>query len=95
VLWIAGAVVVTIGDESSRDTPLRQERYARCMASASTLDFCNDEYAIGERMSGQRARQAAAINALAPVLLGWIGVYVALWLFRWVRKGFASTGPAS
>ena len=56
--------------------------YAACLKSANELfqqNFAHSSVTLAEIM----------VNALGPVILGWVIVFIAIGIVRWVRAGFA------
>lgn len=52
------------------------------------LDTCRKVRSDVYRIERTSRLQVAALLALAPVIVGWLATYFAIWLVRWVRRGF-------
>jgi hypothetical protein len=95
VVWMVGAFFYTITQEQRVLGQLNAELHASCFESANRHDdkaawqACEDS-SVRQMMSDlKQERVEAATVALVPVPLAWGFAYLALFLMRWVKRGFA------
>jgi hypothetical protein len=93
IAWVLGAGIYTLTVDSDANALAASKIALSCEDANNGADpegKCSaraDEY-LAETISADRLE--AAIVAFVPVPLGWGFVYLALFLVRWVRRGFAS-----
>ena len=98
VVWIVGAWVHTCSSAIDRASAFIVSTHVACDGSlagktgdAWTKGFneCNKQADDSLALAVSNARLEATFVALVPVPLGWGFTYLAHFLVRWVRRGFA------
>lgn len=89
IVWAVGAAIHTRNDEIDFWKNFASTGYTICM-EAKSADGAKCSAEMSEALMKLREPfwPNIAFNALAPVLSGWLVAYLALWIFRWVRRGF-------
>ena len=89
VVWIIGAGAYSYDRGMKSDIELATATHVACdEAHPDNTEQCSlNAYAYLER-AARFERIDATVVALVPVPLAWGAAYFALFLFRWVRKGF-------
>jgi hypothetical protein len=101
VLWILAAGSYTYISEFAKVSNPYVPLYVQCLSDAhdnrtkdenayqEALRQCQKDLNKSSAWASSEARIVAAFVALVPVILGWAVAYLALFLTRWVRRGFA------
>ena len=95
VLWMIGAYFVAFDRRESADMELSADIYAPCFESAqreddhAKWDRCKTEQVTQVIKNLRSERHEAIGTALLPIPLAWGLVYFAIFLVRWVKRGFA------
>ena len=91
VVWILGAGFYTANAVSDREAQTAADSTVACEdAHRDVLNpECNERGIDYLNATKNDARIEAALVAFVPVLLGWGFAYLALFVARWVRRGFA------
>jgi hypothetical protein len=89
IIWIIVAFFHTFQVAEDRDIEVAVAIARSCEAvpHADSKKCTNEMYASGARTLPFE-REEAAIIALVPVPLAWFGVYLIIFLVKWVRRGF-------
>jgi hypothetical protein len=99
VVWILGAGAHTYDSEIHRASDLIADTHVRCdsnlpsdskdeRAYEAGFEKCNKEAEDSLALAISNAWFSAALVAFVPVPFGWGFVYLALFLVRWVKRGF-------
>jgi hypothetical protein len=99
VVWTLGAGIHTYDSELGRASDWIADTHVRCDSSLpsdskdegayeSGYRKCNKEAEDSLALAISNARFSAALAAFVPVPFGWGLVYLALFLVRWVKRGF-------
>lgn len=98
VVWILGAGLYTYDSEFNRASHYIAADHVRCDSylgnykdeDAREMAFreCNKQADDSLALAETNARLVGAIVAFVPVPLGWGFTYLALFLVRWVKRGF-------
>jgi hypothetical protein len=99
VVWVLCAGIYTDDSKIDRASDLIADTHVRCDSSlpnyskdegAYEAGFrkCNKEAEDSLALAISNARFSAALVAFVPVPFGWGFVYLALFLVRWVKRGF-------
>jgi hypothetical protein len=92
VIWMLGAYLYTFSHEENEDIKINVIVEQACVdarPAGTPMKPCDDAmYAqINRDIPGER--QWAAIVALVPIPLAWGFCYLAVFLVRWIKRGFA------
>jgi hypothetical protein len=93
VLWILGGGFYQRSSDMQRAGDMGGFAVRTCMETQklkSSYDFsrCSDEFDKTFRVFAEPSWGNVAIVAFAPVPIAWLLVYIAVWLTRWIRRGF-------
>jgi hypothetical protein len=97
VIWILGAGYYTLATEGNRDLKIAGFMNRSCFNDFSdnkdekSYTLClksGEDFVVG---MAPVERENAALVALVPVPFAWGGVFLLLFLVRWVRRGFAKS----
>lgn len=91
IIWAAGAYVYTFEAHDKADLWVSSELTQNCIAAHQGADPDNKCFTEGEQNYERMVpgeREEAALDALAPIPLGWGLAYLALFIFLWIKRGF-------
>ena len=88
VLWIVGAWITTMHFGTEEAQQRASDSMAVCNKYPLPGETCSDKFSETYGIYFNVAKETAALAALAPVPIGWGLAYLAIWLVRWVRRGF-------
>jgi len=98
-VWILGVGIYTYDSETERASRTIAAEHVACDSSLPSdskdesayeagFRTCNKEAEESLALAIRNARLSAALVAFVPVPFGWGLVYLALFLVRWVKRGF-------
>ncbi len=96
VAWAIGAWFYTTQSFVMQAASVSRETIESCvnrqMDQGQSVSDCPNEGLEARSLELLHKNETAAFNALVPIAIAWLLVYIVVWIVRWVRRGFQ---PAS
>jgi hypothetical protein len=98
VAWAIGAWVYTDISFEKQASAAFSEMLNICLnrqtdlGRSNVIRDCGSEAREARSLEVLHKNESAAFNALVPIPIAWLLVYIVVWTVRWVRRGFQPAG---